>query len=103
MSNPRLDALRGMADKQPRNAVVRFGLANELLKEGRYEEAVEHLRAYLEMHDDEGAAYGKLAEALEKLGRSDDARSALGQGIEAAQRHRHSGLAAELEERLDSV
>ncbi|MDQ6886909.1 MAG: hypothetical protein M3068_06400 [Gemmatimonadota bacterium] len=103
MSNPRLEALRGMAVKQPHNAIVRFGLANELLKEACYEEAVEHLQAYLGMHDDEGAAYGKLAEALQRLGRDEEARSALTDGIAAAERHRHSGLATELQERLDGA
>ncbi len=77
MTNPRLDTFRAMVAKNPRNALARFGLANEALKDGLYEEAVEQLREYLRMHDDEGNAYGRLAEALERLGHRDEALAAL--------------------------
>ena len=103
MTNPRLDTFRAMVAKSPRNALARFGLANECLKEGLYEEAAEHLREYLSMHDDEGNAYGRLAEALAKLGRADEARAALRAGIEAAERHGHPGMASEFEARLDDM
>ena len=101
MTSARIDAFRGMLAKNPDNARVRFGLATELLKEGLYEEAVDELRRYLEAADDEGNAYGRLAEALAKLGRADEARAALRQGIAAARRFGHAGLAAELEERME--
>ena len=86
MSSPRLDAFRAMVAKSPRNALARFGLANECLKEGLFEEVVEHLRAYLDLHEDEGNAYGRLAEALARLGRTDEARAALRAGIEVETR-----------------
>lgn len=103
MTNPRIAAFRGMLDKNPQNARVRFGLASELLKEGLYEDAVTELRQYLATADDEGNAYARLAEALEKLGRAGEAAEALRQGIAAATRFRHTGLAAELEERLEGM
>jgi E3 SUMO-protein ligase RanBP2 len=92
-----------MVAKNPRNPLAHFGLANECLKEGFYEEAVEHLRAYLDMHDDEGNAWGRLAEALSKLGRTDEARAALRSGIDASQRHGHPGMASEFEIRLEEL
>ncbi len=103
MPSPRLDTFRAMVVKNPANALARFGLANECLKEGLYEEAAAHLREYLAMHDDEGNAYGRLAEALVRLGRADEARAALRSGIEAAQRHGHPGMASDFEARLEEI
>lgn len=100
MTTPRLDALRAMLAKNPRNAPAHFGLATEAAKAGLHEEAVEHLRAYLGMHEDEGNAYGRLAESLLALGRTTEAKDALRQGIDAATRFGHPSMAAEFEERL---
>ena len=99
----RIDTFRQMVAKHPDNALARFGLANEALKGGLWEEAREQLVTYLGMYDDEGNGWGRLAEALEKLGRPDEARDALAKGIAAAQRFGHGGMAAELEERLDAL
>ncbi len=74
---PRLDALRSLVARSPQNAAARFGLATELLKAGLWDEAREHLQAYLAAHDDEGNAWGKLADACEHLGRPEEAQAAL--------------------------
>jgi predicted Zn-dependent protease len=103
MTSPKLDTLRTMVTKHPGNALARFGLANELLKAEMYAEAAEQLRAYLQIHDDEGNGHGRLAEALAKLGDVDGARAALLTGIEAANRFGHAGLANELEARLGDL
>ena len=99
----RLDSFRQMVSKNPANVLARFGLANEALKEGLYEEARENLEAYLASYDDEGNGYGRLAEALEKLGRTDDARAALRRGIAASHRFGHPGRASEFEARLEEM
>lgn len=103
MTSPKLETFRSMVAKHPDNALARFGLATEALKADLYEEAVDNLRAYLGMHEDEGNAYGRLAEALQKLGRTDEARAALREGIEAAGRFGHPGMASEFEGRLDDL
>ena len=97
----RIDTFRNMVAKNPGNPLARFGLANEALKEGLWEEAREQLVVYLGLHDDEGNGWSRLAEALEKLGRTEEAREALQQGIAASYRFGHGGMAAELEERLE--
>ena len=44
MTSPRLDTFRQMVARDPANPLARFGLANEALKAGLYEEAREALR-----------------------------------------------------------
>lgn len=103
MTNPRLDTFRAMVARAPNNPLARFGLANELLKSELWSEAVEQLNAYLASYDDEGNAFGRLATALEALGRTDDARSALQRGIAAAERFGHPGMANEFAARIDEL
>lgn len=102
-ANPRLDTFRAMVAKQPGNALARFGLANELLKAQLWEEAAEQLRAYLAAYDDEGNGWSRLAEALAALGRVDEARGALREGIAASRRFGHVGMANEQEMRLEEL
>jgi E3 SUMO-protein ligase RanBP2 len=99
----RLESFRAMVAANPENALARFGLATEALKAGEHAEAAEHLQAYLARHDDEGNAYGRLAEALTALGRLEEARAALRSGVETAERHGHPGMAAEFESRLEEM
>lgn len=101
MSSTRLEAFRAMVAKNPGNLQARFGLASEAAKAGELEEALEHFRVYLAGFDDEGNGYARLADVLQQLGRDDEARAALEDGIAAARRHGHPSLAGELEERLD--
>jgi predicted Zn-dependent protease len=95
----RLDAMRSMAAKQPNNPLIRFGLANELLKENLLDEAVTELAAYLANYDDEGNGWLRYCDALVALGRHDDARAAAEKGKDAAQRYGHGTLMQEFDER----
>jgi predicted Zn-dependent protease len=103
MTNPRIDTFRAMVARAPNNTLARFGLANELLKSELWEEAIGHLNIYLAGHDDEGNAYGRLATALEALGRTEEARAALQKGIAAAERFGHPGMANEFAARIDEL
>jgi Flp pilus assembly protein TadD len=100
--NSRIDSLKRMADLRPDDPRARFGLALEYERAGRWEEAVEQLRAYLaRAQGDEGNAYGRLGRALRELGRDEEARAAYRQGVEAAYRHGHPTMAQEFEEVLE--
>jgi Flp pilus assembly protein TadD len=101
--NPRIDALRRMAEERPDDPRARFGLAVEYEKAGDWGAVVEELRAYLGMTPDEGNAHGRLGHALLQLGRVDDARAAYAAGIEAAYRHGHPTMAQEFEEVLEEL
>lgn len=97
----RIEALRKMAAARPEDPRPRFGLAMEMEKAERWEDAVAELRAYLALADDEGNAYGRLGKALRRLGRDDEAKAAYRQGVEVAGRHGHPTMAMEFEEVLD--
>ena len=103
MASSRLDTFRAMVAKNPSNALARFGLANEAAKENLLDEAREHYEAYLAASDDEGNGYQRLAEVLARLGAVDAARDALRKGIDASRRFGHSGMASELETRLEAL
>ena len=101
MSNSKIETLKALVEKNPNNPLGRYGLANEYLKLEMYEEAIKEIKAYLKLKDDEGAVYRILGEALLKLGRKEEAKEAYKNGIEAAHRHGHPGMAAEFEETLE--
>lgn len=99
----RIETLRRMVEARPNDPRARFGLALEYERQERWQEAVEELRVYLAGAQDEGNAYGRLARALRRLGRDDDARAAYRDGIEAAYRHGHPTMAGEFEDELDEM
>ena len=100
MSSDRIEVLERMLRSRPDDPRFRFGLALEYLNAGRTEDGVRELRAYLERADDEGNAWGRLGAALRRLGHEEEARDAYREGIEAARRHGHPTMAAELEAEL---
>ncbi|GAB1344271.1 hypothetical protein [Gemmatimonas sp.] len=95
----RLATMRAMAARQPDNALVRFGLANELLKANLLDEAASELSSYLPAYDDEGNGWLRYADTLTALGRHDEARAAALKGIDAATRYGHGSMVQEFEER----
>lgn len=101
MTNPRIENLERMLEKHPDDARLRFGLALEYEKAGRWEDVAVQLERYLRETEDEGNAWGRLGEALRRLGRGEEARAAYRHGVEAATRHHHPTMAAEFEEILE--
>ncbi len=91
-----------MLESDPENTLVRFGLANEYLKAEQYEDAIAALNDYLQRADDEGAAFGMLARAYEKVSRREEAREAYQRGIEAAELHGHPSMAEEYRMTLEA-
>jgi Flp pilus assembly protein TadD len=89
----RLAYFAGLAASEPTEPRARYGHANELYRAERWEEAVVELRAYLELTEDEGNAWGRLGDALQRLGRTDEAADAYLAGIDQAVRHGHHGMA----------
>ncbi len=102
MTQLRIETFRAMLERQPGHAMARFGLATELAKTGAHAEAAAQFAQYLTAHDDEGNGWMRYAECLHALDRGDEARDAIARGIEAATRHQHGSLVADLEALLDS-
>jgi predicted Zn-dependent protease len=102
MATSRIETFKQMLESDPENTLVRFGLANEYLKAEQYEEAIAALNDYLQRADDEGAAFGMLARALEKVGKREEARESYQRGIEAAELHGHPSMAEEYRMTLEA-
>ena len=96
-----MEVLKSMLVQNPRDNFARYGLAMEHANQGNLEQAVAEYRVLLEHNPDYAAAYFHGGQALEKLGRIDDARAMYQNGIETTSRtgdlHTKSELQAALE------
>ncbi len=97
----RIEFFKQMLASDPSNTMVLFGLANEYLKAQDYENAVPMLEDYLQKADDEGAAYGMLAKAFEKIGERAKAKAAYEKGIEVSNAHGHPSMAQDYQATLE--
>jgi Flp pilus assembly protein TadD len=101
MEKSRLEKLEDFLAASPDDSFVRYGLAQEYLRQGRAEQAVAQFRELLARHADYKAAYFHLGQALEKLGRLDEARQAYQTGIEVTARLGDEHARSELQAALD--
>jgi len=97
----RLETLRAMLSQDPGNTFARYGLAMESANQGRLDEAVAEYTTLLERDPNYAAAYFHGGQALEKLGRLDDARKWYERGIEATGRTGDTHTQSELQAALD--
>ena len=97
----RLEILQSMVAQNPKDSFSRYGLAMEYANTGSLDKAVEEYDSLLEFNPDYAAAYYHGGQALEKLGRLDDARRMYQRGLEATRRigdgHTHSAIQAALD------
>lgn len=103
MSNSRIDKLKALVDKDPNNALGRYGLANEYYKTGDFNNTIMELEYYFNIKEDEGAAYRLLAESYLNLGNTEKAKEAYKRGIEASLKHGHPSMAEEFEEAIEFI
>ena len=99
----RLDKLQEMAARDPRNAFLRYGLAQELANQNRLEEAAAEFATLIETDPDYCYAYFHCARTLEKLDRKEEARALYRRGIEAAIRKGDQKARSELEGALEQL
>ena len=97
----RIEVFKQMIEADPGNTMVLFGLANEYIKAEDFQNAVATLENYLSKADDEGAAYGMIAKAYERLGEREKAKSAYELGIQVANAHGHPTMAEDYRMTLD--
>ena len=98
----RIEVFEQMLQIEPDNTLALFGLAKEYEKEGRHADVVSTLTKYLKLFNDEGNAYGMLAQAHEHLGNRDAARAAYVRGIEVATAHGHPSMAEDYRMTLEN-
>jgi tetratricopeptide (TPR) repeat protein len=97
----RLDILKTMVAQNPTDSFSRYGLAMEYANSGSLEQAVAEYEYLLSFNPDYAAAYYHGGQALEKLGRIEDARRMYGRGLEATRRTGDAHTSSELQAALD--
>ena len=97
----RIEVFEQMLAADPENTMVMFGLAKEYEKAGEHQKVVAMLEGYLAKADDEGNAYGTLAQAYLATGQREKAIAAYTKGIEVAMAHGHPSMANEYRMTLD--
>lgn len=97
----RIEIFKQMLASDPDNSMILFGLANEFQKAEDWENTVTTLESYLAKADDEGAAYGMLAKAYERIGMREKAKSVYEKGVEVSMAHGHPSMANDYKMTLD--
>jgi tetratricopeptide (TPR) repeat protein len=101
-STSRLEMLTQFLEQNPGDAFARYGLAMEYSNTGQTEQALAEFNKLLELHPDYTNGYFMAAQALERAGRTAEAKSMLEKGVEAARRtgnqHALSEMTGMLEE-----
>lgn len=101
MATNRLEILQQMLAQDPNNSFARYGLALEYANSGALEKAVVEFENLVRHDADYSAAYFHGGQALEKLGRLEDARRMYEKGIEVTTRKGDSHTRAEIEAALN--
>jgi len=97
----RIEVFEQMLASDPENAMVMFGLAKEYEKLGRHNDVIRALEDYLSHADDEGNAYGVLANAYLQNGDREKAIEIYKKGIDVSMAHGHPSMANEYRMTLD--
>ena len=96
-----MDTLKEMVSQNPSDAFLRYGLAMEYKNSGDLEGAVREFRAIIDANPDYSPAYFHGGQALERLGRADEARSLYQAGVEVTRRKGDAHALSEMQAALD--
>ena len=91
----RIQVFEQMLEADPSNTMVMFGLAKEYEKLGRHADVIRILEDYISKADDEGNAYGTLANAYALSGDREKAIETYRRGIDVSMAHGHPSMANE--------
>jgi pentatricopeptide repeat protein len=97
----RIQVFEQMLEADPSNTMVMFGLAKEFEKLGQHADVIRVLEDYLAKADDEGNAYGTLANAYALSGDREKAMEVYRRGIDVSMAHGHPSMANEYRMTLD--
>ncbi|MFI5125788.1 MAG: tetratricopeptide repeat protein [Candidatus Acidiferrales bacterium] len=102
-SKSRRQMLEEFVAKNPADAFGRYGLAMECLKTGDSAAAEDNFKQLIGAHADYVAAYFQYGQMLAKMGRIDDARKTLTEGVSQATRTGEEHARSELQAALDEL
>lgn len=100
---PRIDQLEKLLKAEPADVFLNFALAMEYFKAGQHDQA---LAQYAHVHTIDPnyvPAYFQKGNALANMGRTEDARAVLRQGIAIARQVGDTHAAGEMTDLLDSL
>ena len=99
----RLEILRSLVAQGAADPFAHYGLAMELRTQGQWQEAWQVFQTLLQSHPDYLAAYAPAADALVSLGRNEEARALLRQGIDRCERKGQAHARDQLQAALAAV
>jgi tetratricopeptide (TPR) repeat protein len=99
----RLQMLTQFLEQNPSDAFARYGLAMEYSNAGQTEEALTEFHKLLELHPDYTNGYFMAAQALERTGRTAEAKKMLENGIEVARKTGNKHALSEMSGMLDEL
>jgi tetratricopeptide (TPR) repeat protein len=99
----RLESLLSLAEKEPDNSFVRYGLAMEYARLNRTEEALQTYRDLLLREPLYVPAYFQLGTLLAKCGRIEEAQQTYSEGIKVASQKADWHTKSELESALENL
>ncbi len=99
----KIAALREILTRNPADSFARYGLAMAYAAEGHHEEALQEFAATTANNADYVPAYQMSAQTLLKLGKSDEAKARLADGLAACERTGNTHAASEMQAMLDDL
>ena len=99
----RREILEGFVEANPNDAFARYGLAMECASQGDAAAALEQYAQLLAAHPEYVPGYHQYGTLLARLGKKDDARKILTDGVAAARKTGNSHAQGEMEEALALV
>jgi tetratricopeptide (TPR) repeat protein len=99
----RVSMLQEILAQNPNDSFARYGLAMEYANKGESETALTEFGRLLTANPEYTAAYQMSAQVLMKLGREEEARKLLEDGIACAIRTRNQHARSEMEAMLDGL
>ena len=95
--------LTGILAEHPTDAFTRYGLAMAYSAEGKNDDALREYATTIQHNPDYVPAFQMSAQTLLKLGRTDEARHRLTDGLAAAARTNNAHAASEMQAMLDDI
>jgi Flp pilus assembly protein TadD len=93
----KIDQFLEIVELTPEDEIAHYGLAQEYMKAGRFEDGVASLRKVIEMKPHYAAAYRELGKALDKAGHFGEAKDFLLKGRALAQAHGDGQMVKEID------